>query len=113
MTGIDVYAGEVPQEAALPALLFNVVSVTYLGVSHDGAGLTRRRVQISGIHPELAVASNVRGAAFKALNNFWGIMGGGLDIQSCLPVGGRDLKDERTGWYLAQQDWNIEYQESE
>ena len=110
---VGVFLGSLPQEPVLPALRFSVVSRTYIGVSHDGAGLVRCRVQFDGVHQYLDVAADVRKKVFDALNNFRGVMGSGLTIQSCLPTGsGRDLYDERTTWWLAQQDWNLEYQES-
>jgi hypothetical protein len=110
--GIDIYYGTIPQESDLPALVFNLISINYVGVSHEGAGLNRSRVQIAGVSPLITQADDIRKKVFNSLNNFSGIMGGGLDIQSCLPTGtGRDVFDEKLSWYLAQQDWILEYTE--
>lgn len=110
---IPIHYGLVPQGAVTPCLRFTVISLSHVGISHDGStGLVRARIQFDGVHKLISSADLVRRKVRTLIDNFTGQMGGGLNVQSCLPMGvGRDIYDTINSWWLASQDWQIEYEE--
>jgi hypothetical protein len=111
---LPVHYGQIPEGAPLPLIRFNVISSNYIGVSQEGAGLKRDRIQFDGVDVLVSAAAAALLKVRDALNNFQGVMGGGLDIQSCLPLGvGGTSFDEQNLWYLVRQDWDFTYQEGE
>lgn len=82
LVGVKIYKGAIDQEASLPAITFERVSMTPVHASGADASLTESRVQISVFADTVKSADAVAAQVVDCLRDFSGLLGTtGVNVQ--------------------------------
>lgn len=112
VAGTRVYPQFIPQGTAMPAVCYEVISVNRInkinavGASH----LTRSRVQVNVISPDMTQALALRSAVIEALEHQRGPIGGSV-VHSILHGGESASYDEQLSLFTRSVDFLITFED--
>lgn len=119
LAGTRAYPVELPQGAALPATVYQLISDPPLGLSHTSNGLVRARFQLASIAGDHDWdAAKALDAQVHAALRGWTCwladdQGRTVDVQACTPAGGGgDRPDPVPGRARRMSDFWITYVET-
>lgn len=105
-----VYAQNLPQKAALPAVVYSEVSGKRMETMEGTTGLNDGRYQITCYALDYKTAKQVSQAVRAALHGFSGAMGG-TNVQNSSLLNERDIWDFVTLEYRVDLDFQIWHRE--
>lgn len=111
LVGTRMYPRMLPQNATLPALVYQRIDTRRLHDLDGPDGLPRPRMQITCWGTLPATAAGLAATVRQRLDGYRGAMGA-VAVESCLLVGERDVNDPEAGRSGVALDFMIQFQEA-